>query len=62
MERQFNESAIDADQTPAPLEPQWGKGAPRGGRAVFSRVVKEGANVPLFLAQTVINALRGPRL
>jgi hypothetical protein len=39
-------------------EPQWGAGAPKGARAVFSRIIKEGANVPLFLGQTMINALR----
>jgi len=39
-------------------EPQWGAGAPKGARTVFSRMIKEGANVPLFLGQTVVNALR----
>ena len=39
-------------------ETQWGAGAPKGARAVFSRIIKEGANVPLFLGQTMINALR----
>jgi hypothetical protein len=35
-----------------------GEGAPRGVRTVLNRIVKEGANVPLFLGQTLINALR----
>lgn len=39
-------------------EPLWGTGAPKGARTVFSRMIKEGANVPLFLGQTVVNALR----
>ena len=58
MDRQFNESATAVNLTPVTLEPQWGTGAPKGARAVFSRIIKEGANVPLFLGQTVISALR----
>lgn len=42
----------------APSETQWGADAPKGARAVFSRIIKEGANVPLFLGQTMIAALR----
>ena len=38
--------------------PQWGDDAPRGARAVLSRIIKDGANVPLFLGQTLINSLR----
>jgi len=38
----------------------WGANTPKGARAVPSRIVKEGANVPLFLGQTLINALRDP--
>ena len=38
--------------------PQWGEDAPRGARAVLSRIIKDGANVPLFLGQTLINSLR----
>jgi hypothetical protein len=38
--------------------PQWGDDVPRGGRAVLSRIIKDGANVPLFLGQTLINSLR----
>lgn len=41
-----------------PFEPQWGKKAPRGGKTVLNRVLKEGTKVPLFLGQTLINSLR----
>src|SRR5215831_8982651 len=49
--------------TPAPgPEPgpsaQWGPNAPRGARAVLNRMIKEGATVPLFLGQTLVNSLR----
>jgi hypothetical protein len=36
----------------------WGDDAPRGGRAVMNRVLKEGAKVPLFFGQTLIRSLR----
>jgi Histidine kinase-, DNA gyrase B-, and HSP90-like ATPase len=36
----------------------WSKDAPKGGRAVLNRVLKEGASVPLFFAQTLIASLR----
>jgi hypothetical protein len=39
-------------------ETQWGPDAPKSARAVFGRYIKEGANVPLFVGQTMINALR----
>ena len=45
------------DQTEAiPLE--WGPDAPRGGRAVMTRILKESATVPLFFGQTMIQSLR----
>jgi Histidine kinase-, DNA gyrase B-, and HSP90-like ATPase len=37
---------------------KWGQNAPRGAKAVFGRIIKEGANVPLFIGQTLVNALR----
>ncbi len=40
------------------IQPEWGGHAPRGARSVFNRIVKEGANVPLFLSQTLVSALR----
>ena len=36
----------------------WGASAPRGGRIVLSRILKDGAKVPLFLGQTLVNSLR----
>jgi hypothetical protein len=36
----------------------WGTDAPRGGKAVVNRILKEGATVPLFFAQTLIASLR----
>jgi len=40
------------------VEPQWGEKAPRGAKTVLSRIIKDGANVPLFLGQTLVNSLR----
>lgn len=36
----------------------WAKDAPKGGRAVMNRVLKDGATVPLFFAQTLVASLR----
>src|SRR6266513_1197220 len=36
----------------------WGPDAPRGGKAVLNRILKEGATVPLFFAQTLVDSLR----
>lgn len=36
----------------------WGANSPRGGRTVLSRILKDGATVPLFLGQTLVNSLR----
>jgi Histidine kinase-, DNA gyrase B-, and HSP90-like ATPase len=36
----------------------WSEDAPRGGRAVMNRMIKESATVPLFFAQTLIQSLR----
>lgn len=36
----------------------WSSDAPKGGRAVLNRVLKDGASVPLFFAQTLIASLR----
>jgi hypothetical protein len=36
----------------------WAPDAPRGGKAVMNRVLKEKATVPLFFAQTLIASLR----
>jgi hypothetical protein len=36
----------------------WAADAPRGGRAVLTRILKESASVPLFFAQTFVQSLR----
>ena len=36
----------------------WSADAPKGGKAVMTRVLKDGAAVPLFFAQTLISSLR----
>jgi hypothetical protein len=38
--------------------PNWGEDAPRGGKAVLARIIKEKATVPLFFGQTLISSLR----
>ena len=38
--------------------PTWGDEAPRGGKAVLNRIIKEKATVPLFFGQTLISSLR----
>src|SRR4051812_36508986 len=38
--------------------PQWSDDAPKGGRAVLNRILKDGAKVPLFLGQTLVKSLR----
>jgi hypothetical protein len=48
-------SPQDAAETSTP---NWGEDAPRGGKAVMNRVLKEKATVPLFFAQTLIQSLR----
>ena len=37
---------------------QWGDSAPKGGRTILGRILKDGAKVPLFLGQTLVNSLR----
>jgi hypothetical protein len=58
MEQQTMDTELGTPATAAVPETQWGADAPKGARAVFSRIMKEGGNVPLFLGQTMINALR----
>src|SRR5688572_33320636 len=36
----------------------WAADAPRGGKAVMGRILKESATVPLFFGQTLIHSLR----
>jgi len=40
------------------MNPEWGEDAPRGGKAVLNRIIKEKATVPLFFGQTLISSLR----
>jgi len=47
------QETVDASTTP-----NWGADAPRGGKAVMNRILKEKATVPLFFAQTLIQSLR----
>jgi hypothetical protein len=57
-------SPTPVESTPSVAAPndesvtQWGNAAPRGGRTVINRILKDGAKVPLFLGQTLINSLR----
>jgi hypothetical protein len=54
------EALIDDTTTEAPAAEglNWSTDAPRGGRTVMNRVLKDGAKVPLFFAQTLIQSLR----
>jgi hypothetical protein len=45
-------------QTNGDPSPDWGSNAPRGGKTVVTRALKDGAKVPLFLGQTLIRSLR----
>lgn len=50
------------NENQAPAAPEsvlnWSLDAPKGGSAVMRRVLKDGASVPLFFAQTLIESLR----
>jgi hypothetical protein len=52
------ETTQGAEPDAADISPQWGASAPRGGKTVVNRVLKDGARVPLFLGQTLIQSLR----
>src|SRR5271170_1465246 len=60
MLEQNTESVPEVDpQTPVDFHgPAWGEDAPRGGKAVLNRIIKEKATVPLFFGQTLISSLR----
>jgi hypothetical protein len=60
MLEQNTESVPEVDlQTPVDFQgPAWGEDAPRGGKAVLNRIIKEKATVPLFFGQTLISSLR----
>ncbi len=52
MESQVPVESIDG------IIPNWGDDAPRGGKAVMNRILKEKATVPLFFAQTLVQSMR----
>jgi len=54
----ITEIAQAAEPEASEQSPQWGAAAPRGGKTVVTRALKDGARVPLFLGQTLINSLR----
>lgn len=49
---------VDGTQPTDLQGPTWGDEAPRGGKAVLNRIIKEKATVPLFFGQTLISSLR----
>src|ERR1035441_10640013 len=56
-----NRMLDQANQQPQDVDPQgptWGEDAPRGGKAVLNRIIKEKATVPLFFGQTLVSSLR----
>lgn len=52
------DAANGADDAEEKFNPDWAPDAPRGGRAVLTRILKESATVPLFFAQTLVQSLR----
>lgn len=52
------EPTIGLDESEEKFNPNWASDAPRGGRAVLTRILKESATVPLFFAQTLVQSLR----
>lgn len=54
------QNLFEEDDKPAPntFAPTWSSDAPRGGRTVMARALKDSAAVPLFLAQTFVQSLR----
>lgn len=57
----MNDDTILADMSANASEEtalEWSSDAPRGGRAVMGRILKEKASVPLFFAQTLVQSLR----
>src|SRR5277367_1297913 len=50
--------AIETSAEAKSFSPNWAADAPRGGRAVLTRILKESATVPLFFAQTLVQSLR----
>jgi hypothetical protein len=50
--------SVDGGVADPEFTPRWSANAPRGGRTVLSRVLKDGKTVPVFLGQTLIRSLR----
>ena len=48
----------DTNRTAPEVEMTWAEDAPKGGRTVLNRILKNGASVPLFFAQTLVASLR----
>jgi hypothetical protein len=53
-----NDAAESMEDAGDKFSPNWAGDAPRGGRAVMTRILKEAATVPLFFAQTLVQSLR----
>ena len=53
-----NDILDSSDDIGEKFSPNWAADAPRGGRAVLTRILKESATVPLFFAQTLVQSLR----
>lgn len=53
-----DDNAADATGLNEGATLNWGDDAPRGGRAVMNRILKDQATVPLFFAKTLIQSLR----
>jgi histidine kinase/DNA gyrase B/HSP90-like ATPase len=60
MAEQILEANASLEENRVGQEPwmQWGTDAPRGGRTVLNRILRDGAKVPLFLGQTLVSSLR----
>jgi hypothetical protein len=52
------ESPTIEHESPDNLNPNWASDAPRGGKAVMNRILKENSTVPLFFAQTLVQSMR----
>ena len=62
MSEETIETNLSVEDNGASQEPEvsmnWGVSAPKGGRTVLNRILKDGAKVPLFLGQTLVSSLR----
>jgi len=62
MSEETMETNLSVDDNKASQESEvsmnWGVSAPKGGRTVLNRILKDGAKVPLFLGQTLVSSLR----